>query len=68
MPKARQENHQAWDAMNEGIVVSVITLYDKFQLARKGDTRRNEISDVLHGILKMDTPDINYWLDYYNIK
>ena len=73
--RCQDEANRIFNAINEGIVVAVLELYNKNMLSRcerfyidKERTKRQEIFQILHKHLGMSYPEAIYWLDWFHIE
>lgn len=55
------------DSIDEAVVSAVITLYDLGLIDRRYN-RRDDIFHILTGHLDKDVEEVNYWLDYFEVK
>lgn len=72
--RLQDEGNRILNAVNEGQVIAVITLYERDMLSTcekfsvgKERTKRQEIFQILHKHLGMSYPEAIYWLDWFHI-
>ena len=62
----QNQANAVFNAVNEGIVLTVITLYDK-HIILNGVDRRSEIRRILTDSMGMVEATADYWLDFFRV-
>lgn len=75
MTPLQQQTNNVINAMQEGTVGAVITLYDAglidqtyFKSNFDSDDRRRNIGYILTNFFRVSVSDAEYWLDWFGIK
>jgi hypothetical protein len=66
--RMQDESRRILNALDEGKVFAVITLYDKGLLNSVKYPKRYVIKAILERDFEMTVEDADYWLDWFNVK